>query len=256
MSDILQDLDGVICHMDDVLIFRSDKQEQDRRVCAVLDRLRDAGVTLNKKCEFSVPSIKYLGHIVSAKGIAADPDKIAAIRNFPPSTDVSGVRRFLGMVNQLSKFIPGFADKTAPLCVLLKALGSWSWADPPKQAFEEIKSVLNETPTSIHYDSNLETVVYADSSSFGLGAVLKQKRGDKFLSVAYASRSLSSTKQRYSQIEKEALAATWACEKFRSYLIGLSFILHADHSPLVGIFGKKSFDKLLTRLQRFRMRLM
>ena len=158
MSNIPQDLDGVICHMDDVLIFGSDEQEHDRQVCAVLDRLRDAGVTLNEKCEFSVPSINYLGHVTSAKFIAADPDKIAAIRNFPPPTDVSGVRRFLELANQLSKFISGFADKTAPLRVLLKASRSWSWADPQKRAFEEIKSVLTETPTSIHYDPNLETV--------------------------------------------------------------------------------------------------
>ena len=103
MSNNLQDLDGVICHIDDVLIFGSDEQEHDRWVCAVLDRLRDAGVTLNEKCEFSVPSVKCLGHVISAKGIAADPDKIAAIRNFPPPTEVSGVRRFLGMANQWSK---------------------------------------------------------------------------------------------------------------------------------------------------------
>ena len=126
----------------------------------------------------------------------------------------------------------------------------------PKRAFEEIKSVLTETPTLIHYVPNLETVVCADSSSFGLGAILKQKREDKFLPVAYASRSLSSTEQRYAQIEKEALAATWACEKFRSYLIGLSSTLHTDHSPLVGIFEKKSLDELSPRLQRFGMRLM
>ena len=225
--------------MDDVLIFGSDEQEHDRRVCAVLDRLRDAGFTLNEKCEFSVPSIKYLGHVIPTKDIAADSDRIAAIRNFPLFTDVSGVRRFLGMANQLSKFIPGFVDKTAPLRVLLKASGSWSCADPQKRAFEEIKSVLTETPTLIHYDSNLETVVCANSSSFGLGAVLKQKRGDKFLPVAYASRSLSSTEQRYAQIEKEALAAIWGCEKFRSYLMGLSFSVNTDHNLLVGIFEKK-----------------
>ena len=188
MSSILQDLDGVICHTDNVLIFGSDEQEHDRRVCAVLDRLRDAGVTLNEKCEFSVSSITYLGYVISAKGIAADPDKIAAMRNFPPPTDVIGVRRFLGMANQLSKFIPDFADKTASLCVLLKAWDSWSWKDPRKRALEEIKSVLTETPTLIHYDPNLETVVCADSSSFGLSAVLKQKREDKFLPVTYASR--------------------------------------------------------------------
>ena len=76
------------------------------------------------------------------------------------------------------------------------------------------------------------------------------KRGDKFLPVAYASRSLFGTEQRYAQIEKEALAATWACEKFRSYLIGLSFSLHTDHNPLVGIFGKKKFGRTIAEVAK------
>ena len=120
----------------------------------------------------------------------------------------------------------------------------------PKTGLEEIKSLLTETPL-IHYDPNFETVVCAaESSFFGLGAVLKQKRGDKFLPVAYASRSLSSTEQRYAQIEIAALAATWACQKFRSYLIELSFTLRTDHSPVVGIFGKKKVGRTVAEVAK------
>ena len=108
--------------------------------------------------------------------------------------------------------------------------------------------MLTETPTLIHYDPNFETVVCADSSSFGLGAVLKQKYGDKLLPVAYASSSLSSTEQRCAQIEKR-LAATWACEKFQSYLIGLSFTVHTDHSPLVR-FSEKKFLRTVAEVAK------
>ena len=79
MSNILQNIDGVICYMDDVLIFGPNEEEYDKRVFAVLQSLKDAGVTLNEKCEFSVTSIKYLGHVISANGITADVDKITAI---------------------------------------------------------------------------------------------------------------------------------------------------------------------------------
>ena len=106
------------------------------------------------------------------------------------------------------------------------------------------------------YDPNQETVVAADSSSYGLGGVLMQKFNGVLKPICYASRSLTATEQRYAQIEKEALALTWACEKFRTYLIGLSFHLQTDHKPLVALFGTKNLDELPPRIQRFRMRMM
>ena len=74
--------------------------------------------------------------------------------------------------------------------------------------------------------------------------------------ICYASRSLTATEQRYAQIEKEALGLTWACEKFRNYLIGLSFQIQTDHKPLVALFGNKNLDELSPRIQRYRMRMM
>ena len=71
----------------------------------------------------------------------------------------------------------------------------------------------------IHFDANKETVISADASSYGLGAVLRQYDKGFLKPVAYASRSMSETEQRYAQIEKEALAITWACEKFSNYPI-------------------------------------
>jgi len=95
----------------------------------------------------------------------------------------------------------------------------------------------------------------ADASSYGLGDVLKQEVNNCLHPVAYASRSLTATEQRYAQIEKEALALTWACEKFRDYSIGLAFDLETDHKPLLSLFAKKNLDELSPRIQRFCMRL-
>ena len=107
------------------------------------------------------------------------------------------------------------------------------------------------------YDPSLYTKVKADSSSYGLGAVLSQKSEDgTWHPVAYASRSLSSTEKRYAKVEKEALASAWACNRFEDYLIGLKFILETDHKPLVALLGTKSLDELPAHIQRIRMRLM
>jgi len=100
-------------------------------------------------------------------------------------------------------------------------------------------------------------MVSADSSSYGLGAVLNQKQPDgTWRPVAYCSRSLSNTEGRYAQIEKESLALTWACEHFSDYLIGKHFLAETDHKPLVSLLGSKNLEELPIRIQRFRMRLM
>lgn len=96
------DLPGVLCLMDDVLVFGQDQEEHDARLLEVLQRIKSTGVTLNPaKCEFGKTSLKFLGHLIDQTGIRADPDKTAAIQKMKPPTNVSELRRFLGMVNSL-----------------------------------------------------------------------------------------------------------------------------------------------------------
>ncbi|KAF7642456.1 hypothetical protein LDENG_00257630 [Lucifuga dentata] len=104
MSQILEGLEGVVCQMDDVLVYAETQVLHDLRLRAVLQRLEKAGVTLKtEKCEFSKTSVKFLGQIIEQTGVRADPDKVRAVINMEEPTDVSGVRRFLGMVNHLDK---------------------------------------------------------------------------------------------------------------------------------------------------------
>ncbi len=95
-------------------------------------------------------------------------------------------------------------------------------------------------------------MVPADASSFGLGAVLLQKQTSGELKhVAYISRSMTPTEQRYAQIKKEALGFTWACERFSTYLLGLKFHIEINHKPLVLLFSTKGLDELPIRVQHF-----
>lgn len=90
-------------------------------------------------------------------------------------------------------------------------------------------------------------------SSYGLGAVLLQKIGE--WPIAYASRSMTETERRYVQIEKEALASTWTCDKVSNYIQGKQFLIETDHKPLIPLFGTKHLDTLPPRVLRFRLRL-
>ena len=83
-----------------------------------------------------------------------------------------------------------------------------------------------------------------------------QKTIQQWKPVAYASRSMTETETRYSQIEKEALATTWACERFSDYILGMKIHIETDHKPLAPLLGSKFLDSLPPRILRFRLRLM
>ena len=115
MSKILSGLPGVLCHMDDVLIFRTSQTEHDDRLTSVLQRLQAAGATLNKaKCEFGVHTVKFLGHIIDGKGLRAYPARLKAIQDLEQPKNVSELRRFMGMENQLGKFSPHLSEISQP----------------------------------------------------------------------------------------------------------------------------------------------
>ena len=258
MSDILTGLEGVVGMMDDVLVHGRTTEEHDERLDKVLQKREEAGLTLNRqKCHFSKPQVKFLGQIVDKDGVCPDPEKVRAIQDVQPPQNVGDVRRFLGMCNNLSKFSPNLAEKTKPLRELLNKRNQWTWGEPQQTAFTEVKETLVTSPVLSLFDQSRETVVSADASSYGLGAVLLQKQPDGELKpILYISRSLTPTEQRYAQIEKEALAFTWACERFSDFLLGMEFHIHTDHKPLVPLFGSKNLEELPVRVQRFRLRMM
>lgn len=258
MGQVLSGQEGVVCHMDDVLIWGATQAQHDERLRAVMDRLRAAGITLNKdKCEFGVTQISFLGHTIGNNAVRPDKQKLSAVTEMPRPTSKTELRRVMGMANYLARFVPYMAEVLQPLSSMMSSRQEFVWGAAQEAAFTRWKTLLSSDPVLGIYDSNMETVVTADASSYGLGAVLRQRQKDgQFKVISYASRTLTSTERRYAQIEKEGLALVWACEKFRDYLLGKRFSLETDHKPLVSLFGSKGIDELTPRLQRMRMRLM
>ena len=161
------------------------------------------------------------------------------------------------MVNQQSKFSPHLAEQTKPLRDLLSKKNQWSWGHEQQQAFERLKAALSSSEVLALYDARNETTISTDASSYGLGAVLRQTQPNGSLRpIAYVSRALTDAEQRYAQIEKEALAVTWACERFQDYLLGTKFKVETDHKPLVPLLSSKALNSVPVRVQRFRLRLM
>jgi len=257
MNEIFSGLPGVLCLIDDVLVFGNSREQHNLHLEAVLRRIQSAGITLNKaKCEFGKDTIQFLGHVINAEGVSADPQKITAITKMKSPSSVSELRRFLGMTNQLGKFSPCIAEMTKPLRDLLSKKSVWLWGTDQENAFQQVKQELASNRILIWYDPSAETKISADASAYGVGAVLLQKSDGHWKPVIYASRSLTDTESRYAQIEKEALATTWACERFSDYILGKHIEIETDHKPLVPLLNNKNLDTLPPRVLRFRLRLM
>ena len=257
MNEVLLGLPGVLCHIDDILIYGKDAAEHKSRLQATLKRIQSAGIPLNEgKCQFYQSRVTFLGHAIDENGISPDPKKTAAIQEMSQPSSITELRRFMGMVNQMSKFSSNIAHLSKPLRDLLSSKTVLTWSVAQNDAFLKLKEEISSPRVLALYDAEATTKISADASAYGLGAVLLQLQNGLWQPVAFASRALSETETHYAQIEKEALALTWALERFAEYVLGKKVILETDHKPLVPLLGNKSLDLLPTHVLRFRLCLM
>ena len=255
IEELFTGMDGVANAQDDIIVWGSTKEEHDENLKRVIQVITEAGLKLNKeKCEFGVSSLLYLGHVIGKNGVDADPNKIKAITEMAIPDDKKGVQRLLGMVNYVSKFIPNLSEITAPLRKLIEKNSEFIITKDHIDAMNKIKVILTKPQVLKLFDSNRDTKLACDSSSFGLGAVLLQRYDKDWLPVAYASRSLTPTEQRYAQIEKECLSVVFGSSKFHQYVYGRPFTVKNDHKPLQTIFTK-DFSQMPPRIQRMMLAL-
>ena len=132
-------------------------------------------------------------------------------------------------------FPPDLVPHLVPLHRLLQKSAKWSWRKEEDASFSLVKEVLLQDKALVHYNPDLLLVIATDSSSHVLGAVVSQRtpEGESREPIAYASRSLSETERKYSQIEKDALSSVWIVKNFQTYLKGRHFYLVTDHQPWI-----------------------
>ena len=117
MNEITSVIKGVVCYFDDILC-HSATTEEHGLLLTQLKRFQDIGLQLNSdKCEYYTSEIHFLGHIINKDGVKPDLPKVAAIVQMPQPTDVSELKRYLGMVNYLGRYLPNQSRARARACV-------------------------------------------------------------------------------------------------------------------------------------------
>ena len=181
MSQVLDGLEGVICMIDDVLVFGATNEEHECCLLTVFQCIDQAVITLIKaKCQFCKINVRFCRYVIDSEGIHPDLSKTEALANLPACQNVADVRQFLGMANQLGKFTPNLAELLHPLRQLLTKDREWCWNAAQQKTFNSIKAELTSPSILALYNPNYPTRLFADASSFGLGAVIshKQPTGD------------------------------------------------------------------------------
>lgn len=255
MQNLLRDIPHVRVFFDDIIIFSKTLSAHKLHVQQVRQRLEENGLTINvEKSVFGVKQIDFLGHRISKNVVEPNGANIDAVNNFGEPSSKKDLQSFLGLVNFVSRFIPHFSTITAPLRALLKKNAIFRWLPIHQKAFDTLKKMVANMKASI-FNPSARTMLLTDASPVGLGAVLMQQTapGKPPEIIAFASHSLTTAEQNYSQIEKEALGLVWGCEKFKMYLLGRRFDLLTDHKPLEMLFSPRS--KPNARLERWIMRL-
>lgn len=255
MDQILIGLKHVSCYLDDVLIAGETKEECQRNLYLVLDRLEKANIKVNlKKCKFFVQSLTYLGHLITENGLLPSSEKLATIKEAKVPTDVSGLKAFLGLINFYGKFVPHLSAKLSCLYALLRKDTKFIWTDLCQKTFEESKLDLINANILEFYNPKKHIIVVSDACSYGLGGVIAHKIGEQEKPISFVSFSLNAAQKTYPILHLEALAVVCTVKKFHKYLFGQRFTIYTDHKPLLGIFGKEGRNQIcVTRLQRYVM---
>ena len=123
MNYVLRSVIGKIClvYLDDIIVFPRTKEEHLTNLECIYDLLKEADLKLGlSKCKFMCELVQYFGHVISAKGIAPDPVKIEALKNYKRPTFVVEIQSFLGLASYYRRFIKHFADIAHPLIELTK----------------------------------------------------------------------------------------------------------------------------------------
>ena len=256
--------------VDDTLLYDDSIESQFFRTCAFLDLAAQHGIILNPdKFQFAEMEVDFVGFRLTATGPRPTDDFLQGIRNFPTPTNLTDVRSWFGAINQISYSFAS-CPIMAPFRHLLASKAPFAWSPDLEAAFQASKEeIVRQCEFGVRtFDPSRRTCLATDWSKTGVGFWLCQQRctcskgipgccKTGWQTVYVGSRFCTGAEQRYAPIEGEAMAAAWAANKCKYFLLGLPFLLAVDHKPLLPIFSTKALDMIANpRIRNQRVKLL
>jgi hypothetical protein len=195
MNDILRDLlhEGVVCYLDDILIYSKNESDQISLVTKVLQRLDSIGLAAEiDKCMFHAQKVEFLGYEVSGDGLQMTSSRSNAIQNWRAPQNIHDVQVFLGFCNFYRRFIKNYAGITKPITDTLKKKGKdFSWGPEQESAFLKLKILFHtdNTPIMRHFNPEWPAILETDASDFAISGVLSQLHEKRLHPVAFMSKN-------------------------------------------------------------------
>ncbi|GJV40764.1 putative reverse transcriptase domain-containing protein [Tanacetum coccineum] len=229
----------VIVFIDDILIYSKDKREHEEHLRAILELLKKEKLYAKfSKCEFWIPKVQFLGHVIDSRGIHVDPAKIESIKDWASPKTPTEIRQFLGLAGYYRRFIERFSKIAKSMTKLTQKGIKFDWGEKEEDAFQLIKQKLCSAPILALPEGSEDFVVYCDASHKGLGAVLMQR--EKV--IAYASRQLKVHEKNYTTHDLELGSVVFTLKIWRHYLYGTRCTVFTDHKSLQHILDQKELN--------------
>ncbi|GJS98637.1 putative reverse transcriptase domain-containing protein [Tanacetum coccineum] len=229
----------VIVFIDDILIYSKNKKEHKEHLKQILELLKKEELYAKfSKCEFWIPKVQFLGHVIDSEGIHVDPAKIESIKDWTSPKSPTEIRQFLGLAGYYRRFIEGFSKIAKPMTKLTQKKVKFEWGDKQEAAFQLLKQKLCSAPILALPEGSEDFIAYCDASKKGLGAVLMQR--EKVIS--YASRQLKIHEKNYTTHDLELGAVVFALKIWRHYLYGTKCTVFTDHKSLQHILDQKELN--------------
>ncbi|GJW46600.1 hypothetical protein Tco_0078246 [Tanacetum coccineum] len=229
----------VIVFIDDILIYSKNKEEHEEHLKLILELLKKKELYVKfSKCEFWIPKVQFLGHVIDSKGIHVDPVKIESIKDWASPKNATEIRQFLGLAGYYRRFIEGFSKIAKPMTKLTQKNVKFDWGEKEEAAFQLIKQKLCSAPILDLPKGSKNFIVYCDASHKGLGVVLMQNEKD----IAYASRQLKIQEKNYTTHDLELGVVVFALKIWRHYLYGTRCTVFTNHKSLQHILDQKELN--------------
>ena len=188
------------------MIYLGSKEDHEEHLRVVLQILRENQLYAKfSKCQFWLDSVAFLGYVISVEGVSIDPQKIEAIVNWKPPTNVKEIRSFLGLAGYYRKFVKRFSKLADPLTKLTRKEEKFVWSEACQQNFDELKRKLTSALVLTLLSGQDGYTMYCDASRQGLGCVLMQHENV----IAYALRQLKKQEQNYPTHSLELVAVVF-----------------------------------------------